>query len=104
MFGYQYLLLTSIIVPTLLFAMGPASRLFSVVLTFISVVNSGHIDTHFHALPPAYIDALTTAGGDPSGYPTPAWTLEAAVKSMNLIDTSLGIVTTQYWMVKVEAN
>ncbi|VUC20085.1 unnamed protein product [Clonostachys rosea] len=51
------------------------------------------IDTHFHALPPAYIDALAAAGGDPSGYPTPEWSLEAALKSMTLVGSSIGILS-----------
>ncbi|KAI8683375.1 Amidohydro-rel domain-containing protein [Fusarium keratoplasticum] len=68
------------------------SILFSL-LTFGWVVYSQRIDTHFHALPPAYLDALAAAGGDPSGYPTPEWSLDAAIKSMKSIDTALGILS-----------
>lgn len=54
---------------------------------------SQRIDTHLHALPQAYLDALAAAGGDPSGYPTPEWSLDAAKRSMDMIDTSLGKFT-----------
>lgn len=50
----------------------------------------GKIDTHIHALPPPYIDALQAMGGDPSGFPTPEWTLDATIRSMNAVGTSLG--------------
>lgn len=59
-------------------------------LVFGSAAYSQRIDTHFHALPPAYLKALSAAGGDPSGYPTPEWSLDAAMKSMDMIETSLG--------------
>lgn len=59
-------------------------------LILVSFVFSERIDTHIHALPPAYLSALAAAGGDPSGYPTPEWSLDAALKSMNAIGTSLG--------------
>ncbi|KAI5463062.1 hypothetical protein BGZ63DRAFT_412742 [Mariannaea sp. PMI_226] len=60
---------------------------------FTWAVSAQRIDTHFHALPPAYLDALAAAGGDPSGYPTPEWSLDAAIKSMNLIGTHLAILS-----------
>lgn len=59
-------------------------------LILVSFVFSERIDTHIHALPPAYLNALAATGGDPSGYPTPEWSLDAAIKSMNAIGTSLG--------------
>lgn len=63
-------------------------------LAFASVFGTAlggkKIDTHFHALPPAYVDTLKAAGGDPSGYDTPDWALEAAVSSMNTVGTSVG--------------
>ncbi|KAJ4111170.1 hypothetical protein NW760_006098 [Fusarium oxysporum] len=62
-------------------------------LILVSFVFSERIDTHIHALPPAYLNALAAAGGDPSGYPTPEWSLDAAIKSMNAIGTSLGILS-----------
>ncbi|OGM45328.1 hypothetical protein ABOM_005618 [Aspergillus bombycis] len=35
------------------------------------------IDVHHHYLPPAYLKALEAAGGDPSGFPTPSWSIDA---------------------------
>lgn len=64
------------------------------------VASAMSIDTHFHALPPAYIDALSAAGGDPSGYPTPEWSVEAALKSMALVGTSLGIYYFLFVLIK----
>lgn len=58
-----------------------------------ALFTTGRIDTHFHALPPPYVDTLEEAGGDPSGYPTPIWSLEASVKSMDAIGTSIGTFT-----------
>lgn len=51
---------------------------------------SGRIDTHIHALPPAYLAAVNAAGGDPSGFPSPEWSLDATVKLMDSISTSIG--------------
>lgn len=51
---------------------------------------AGHIDVHFHALPPAYKAALRAHGGDPSGFPEPEWSPEAAIASMDAVGASLG--------------
>ncbi|KAH7129272.1 hypothetical protein EDB81DRAFT_889035 [Dactylonectria macrodidyma] len=64
-----------------------------VLARFVSVALSSRVDTHFHALPAPYLAAVAAAGGDPSGFPSPAWTIEAALKSMNSIGTSLGIMS-----------
>ncbi|KAH8433311.1 amidohydrolase family protein [Aspergillus melleus] len=61
--------------------------------TLATAIGSNRIDNHFHALPPAYIAALNAAGGDPSGYPTPEWTVDAAIKSMNDVGSSVGILS-----------
>ncbi|KAE9569353.1 Decarboxylase yanB [Colletotrichum fructicola] len=53
----------------------------------------GRIDTHIHALPPAYVAAVEAAGGDPSGFPSPDWSLEATFSSMNSISTSIAILS-----------
>jgi hypothetical protein len=53
-------------------------------------MSAQRIDTHIHALPPVYIKALEAGGGDPSGYPTPDWTLDAAISSMDALQTSVG--------------
>ncbi|KAK1716172.1 uncharacterized protein BDZ83DRAFT_587443 [Colletotrichum acutatum] len=54
---------------------------------------SGRIDTHIHALPPAYLSAVNAAGGDPSGFPSPEWSLDDALKLMDNISTSIGILS-----------
>lgn len=38
------------------------------------------IDVHHHYIPPAYLQALERTGGDPSGWPTPAWSIDADQK------------------------
>lgn len=48
------------------------------------------IDVHHHFYFPAFISALQSAGGDPSGWTVPSWSLEAD-KSIN---ASLGTGTT----------
>lgn len=53
---------------------------------------TAHIDVHFHALPPAYKAAVAAHGGDPSGFPEPDWSPEAALKSMEAVGSSLGMV------------
>lgn len=58
--------------------------------TLMSVLSSSRVDTHIHALSPQYIEAVNAAGGDPSGYPTPEWTLDATIESMNQINTDIG--------------
>ena len=59
----------------------------------MALVHAGRIDTHLHALPPDYIAALAAAGGDPSGFPTPDWSLNATINSMNSLGTSIGELT-----------
>lgn len=54
---------------------------------------AGHIDVHFHALPPAYKAAVKAHGGDPSGFPEPDWSPEAAITSMEAVGASLGILS-----------
>ncbi|KAK0721298.1 hypothetical protein B0T21DRAFT_351264 [Apiosordaria backusii] len=57
----------------------------------ISMASGALIDVHAHALPPAYLAAIEAAGGDPSGYPSPIWSPEAALNSLSLSGASLGI-------------
>lgn len=71
-------------------AMAPLCRLLALGAAFTSVLAFSRVDTHIHALPPPYIEALDAAGGDPSGFPTPEWTLDAAVRSMDQINTDIG--------------
>ncbi|KAF1360835.1 2-amino-3-carboxymuconate-6-semialdehyde decarboxylase [Lizonia empirigonia] len=47
------------------------------------------IDTHHHIVPDFYAQAVTDAGGDPSGWPTPAWSANASETMM----TQLGVKT-----------
>lgn len=69
------------------------SKLIVVFTLLMAVGSCGRIDTHFHALPADYIQAVKANGGDPSGYPTPEWSIEAAVQSMDEIGTQLGMST-----------
>ncbi|ETS81654.1 hypothetical protein PFICI_06656 [Pestalotiopsis fici W106-1] len=68
-------------------------------LTSVVVANSyafntsGRIDTHLHALPPAYIEAVNAAGGDPSGFPTPFWSPEFAISEMDEFGTAFGVLS-----------
>ncbi|OJJ66469.1 hypothetical protein ASPBRDRAFT_201089 [Aspergillus brasiliensis CBS 101740] len=39
--------------------------------------SASRIDVHHHYLPPIYVQALEAAGGDPSGWKTPEWSLES---------------------------
>jgi predicted TIM-barrel fold metal-dependent hydrolase len=50
-------------------------------------------NTHIHAIPPAYANALTTAGGDPSGYPTPNWSIEGTIESLALVGSRHGVLS-----------
>jgi hypothetical protein len=71
---------------------------------FATAMAKGRIDTHFHALPPPYIDALVANGGDPSGYPTPSWSIDAAVKAMDAINTNIGTYNTQHNPISLPAH
>lgn len=51
---------------------------------------ASHIDVHIHALPPAYREAVKAHGGDPSGFPEPEWSPEAALQAMESVGSSLG--------------
>ncbi|KAI0134386.1 hypothetical protein BJ170DRAFT_196475 [Xylariales sp. AK1849] len=50
------------------------------------------MNTHIYVLPPAYIAAVESAGGGPSGFPMPEWLTEAASSSMDKMGTSLEIL------------
>jgi 6-methylsalicylate decarboxylase len=54
---------------------------------------SGAIDMHVHALPPAYIEAVNAAGGDPSGFPTPSWSPEFAISEMDELGIAFGVLS-----------
>lgn len=65
-------------------------RLLAISSTFTSALVFRRVDTHIHALPPGYIEAVEAAGGDPSGFPTPEWSVDAAIASMNQVNTDIG--------------
>lgn len=50
-------------------------------------------DTHIHVLPPFYVAAVAKAGGDPSGYPTPEWTLEGTLRSMESVGSEKAVLS-----------
>ncbi|KAB8227363.1 hypothetical protein ETB97_012740 [Aspergillus alliaceus] len=51
------------------------------------------IDVHHHFYPPALVKALQEAGGDPSGWYIPPWTLELDQEVMNLLDVRTTILS-----------
>ncbi|KAH7029922.1 uncharacterized protein B0I36DRAFT_291733 [Microdochium trichocladiopsis] len=73
--------------------MVPFCRALALSVAFTSALARERVDTHIHALPPPYIEALEAAGGDPSGFPTPQWTLEATLRSMDLANTQVAILS-----------
>ncbi|KAE8310502.1 hypothetical protein BDV41DRAFT_590386 [Aspergillus transmontanensis] len=50
-------------------------------------------DTHIHVLPPFYVAAVAEAGGDPSGYPTPEWSLEGTLRSMRSVGSEKAVLS-----------
>ncbi|KAB8264236.1 hypothetical protein BDV32DRAFT_135559 [Aspergillus pseudonomiae] len=50
-------------------------------------------DTHIHVLPPFYVAAVAKAGGDPSGFPTPEWSLEGTLRSMESVGSKKAVVS-----------
>ncbi len=41
------------------------------------------IDTHHHIVPEFYAKAVEQTGGDPSGWPTPKWSIQQAIEHMS---------------------
>ncbi|CVK98726.1 uncharacterized protein FPRN_04034 [Fusarium proliferatum] len=60
---------------------------------FATALASTQIDTHLHVLPPVFAAAIDAAGGDPTGYATPHWTLEGMISSMGRTRTDIGIIS-----------
>ncbi|KAI8144089.1 hypothetical protein BJV82DRAFT_556952 [Fennellomyces sp. T-0311] len=54
---------------------------------------SGWIDTHIHVVTKSYSDAIEAAGGDPSGYPVPSWSVESCLELMNEVDDQRAILS-----------
>lgn len=50
-------------------------------------------DTHIHAIPPGYKNALAEAGGDPSGYPTPDWSEEGTLESLDWTGSARAVLS-----------
>lgn len=50
-------------------------------------------DTHIHAIPSDYAAALAEAGGDPSGYPTPDWSLNGTFESLSLTNSARAVLS-----------
>ena len=51
------------------------------------------IDTHHHFVPEFYADAIEAAGGDPSGWPTPQWNLDASKNVMSKLGVKTAILS-----------
>lgn len=51
------------------------------------------IDTHHHIVPDFYARAVEEAGGDPSGWPTPQWTLDMSKQIMNKLGVQTSILS-----------
>jgi hypothetical protein len=51
------------------------------------------IDVHQHVVPPFWADALSAHGGDPSGWSSPAWTVESAIAFMDSQHIATGVLS-----------
>ncbi|KAG4429945.1 hypothetical protein IFR05_014568 [Cadophora sp. M221] len=65
----------------------------TLLLAGIPCIQAQRIDTHIHALPQAYLDAQEAAGGDPTGTPTPSWSIDATMASMDSVNSSIAILS-----------
>lgn len=50
-------------------------------------------DTHIHAIPPDYAAALQEAGGDPSGFPTPDWSVQGTFNSLDTTHSTRAVLS-----------
>jgi hypothetical protein len=55
--------------------------------------NSRRINTHHHIIPEFYAKAVEETGGDPSGWTTPAWSVEQAKEHMSMLGVETAIVS-----------
>lgn len=46
-----------------------------------------------HVIPPSYLEAINANGGDPSGWPTPSWTLEECIRFSDTIRSSFSVLS-----------
>ncbi|CAF2074736.1 unnamed protein product [Rotaria magnacalcarata] len=51
------------------------------------------VDTHHHIVPDFYAQAIKATGGDPSGWPTPKWSLQSANEQMSLLGVEIAFVS-----------
>lgn len=60
-----------------------------------SVINDNprRIDTHHHIVPDFYAEAVQSTGGDPSGWPTPKWSIQQAKHTMSLLGIRTAILS-----------
>ena len=62
-------------------------------LTSCDLTSWALTNTHIHAIPPAYAAAIAAAGGDPSGFPTPDWSLNGTLASLDLVGSARGVLS-----------
>lgn len=67
-----------------------------VAFAFTMSASAWRIDTHHHAVPPAYLKALEANGGDGTGFPTPDWSVDATLNSLNLAKSAIGEATAHH--------
>lgn len=51
------------------------------------------IDTHHHIFPDFYAQAVQETGGDPSGWPTPKWSIQLCKENMSLLGIEMAVVS-----------
>ncbi|KAI9274555.1 hypothetical protein BDA99DRAFT_431767 [Phascolomyces articulosus] len=51
------------------------------------------IDTHIHVVTKSYSDAIDAAGGDPSGYAVPSWSVDSCLEFMNVIGDQRAVLS-----------
>lgn len=54
---------------------------------------TSRIDTHQHIVPPGYREWIASQGVNAGGMAPPSWSVEAAVASMDALNTAVGIVS-----------
>jgi predicted TIM-barrel fold metal-dependent hydrolase len=54
---------------------------------------SSRVDVHTHLIPPFYAEALKSHGGDPSGWGSPEWSPEQAIRFMNGEEIAVSVLS-----------
>lgn len=78
-----------------------SSSIFLLALALASIASGGSEDlsdwrltnTHIHAIPPGYTAALKEAGGDPSRFPTPEWSLNGTLDNLATTDSARAVLS-----------